>query len=289
MSDLTASDATDASDAASVDRGREHDAVVPTTRMRLVDMTWPDAGALADATTTSVLVVPLGSCEQHGPHLPLDTDTRIAVALASALVHPPAASARSAPNPRPTPNGGSGVRLVLGPTIGIGASGEHESFPGTLSIGTIALEAMLVELVRSALPPPGSDRPRPFSGVVIVNGHGGNVEATARAAALLSDEGRAVLVCHPQIPNGDSHAGRTETSLLLHLDPSAVRADLIEPGSTARWRDIGDTIIASGLAAVTPNGILGDPTGATAEEGRLVFERLVGQMADGIRSWATTL
>jgi len=271
--------------------------------MHLADMTWPNVGALVDEPASAVLVIPLGSCEQHGPHLPLDTDTRIAVALASALVD------RSTPTPRPTPtprsvaqnrgelrgsaqqNGdwGAGVRWVLGPTIGIGASGEHEAFPGTLSIGTIALEAMLVELVRSALPPPGSDRPRPFDGVVIVNGHGGNVEATARAAALLEDEGRAVLVCHPRIPNGDSHAGRTETSLLLHLDPSAVRVDLIEPGSTARWRDIGNAVISLGLAAVTPNGILGDPTDATAKEGHLVFERLVEQMADEIRSWAATL
>ncbi len=250
----------------------------------LVSMTWPEVDAIVDGTGGAVLVVPLGSCEQHGPHLPLDTDTRIAVALASALVD------GSTPTLGPGANEGSGSadRLVLGPTIGIGASGEHEAFPGTLSIGTVALEAVLVELVRSAIPPPGSDRPRPFRGVVIINGHGGNVAAVHRAAALLGDEGRDVLICHPQVPNGDSHAGRTETSLLLHLDPSAVRTDLIEPGSTARWRDIGDTVIAQGLAAVTPNGVLGDPTGATAAEGRRLFERLVEQMADQIRSWSAS-
>lgn len=233
--------------------------------MRLADLRWPDVG------DQSVLVVAAGSCEQHGPHLPLDTDTRIAEALAVALVE------RSA------------ARLVLGPTIGVGASGEHESFPGTLSIGTVALEALLVELVRSALPPPGSDRPRPFVGVVLVNGHGGNVEATNRAAALLTDERRAVLVWHPRVTDGDSHAGRTETSLLLHLDPGCVRMDRAEPGATARWREIGDRVLAEGLAAVTSNGILGDPTTATAQEGAAVFDDLLDDLCATVAAWRDTL
>ena len=231
-------------------------------------MTWPEVEALT--RSGGRLVVPLGSCEQHGPHLPLDTDTRIAVSLANALVD------RLTNSDEP---------LLLAPSVGIGASGEHESFPGTLSIGTVALEAVLVELVRSALPPVGSDRPRPFSGVVLVNGHGGNVEATNRAAALLADEGRDVLVWHPRVPDGDSHAGRTETSMLLHLDPTAVRMDLAEPGSTARWREIGPAVLANGLSAVTPNGVLGDPTGATAAEGAAVFDRLVDDLCAAVTAW----
>ncbi|UDY37760.1 mycofactocin biosynthesis peptidyl-dipeptidase MftE [Dermatobacter hominis] len=234
--------------------------------VRLSGSTWPDlAGDRRD-----VLVVPLGSCEQHGPHLPFDTDTRIAEHLSAALAE--------------RVDG-----LVVAPSIGIGASGEHESFPGTLSIGTVALEAVLVELVRSALPPPGSPRPRPFGGVVLVNGHGGNVEATGRAAALLSDEGRDVLVWHPRVPDGDSHAGRTETSLLLHLDPAAVRIDRAQPGSTARWREIGDVVVAQGLAAVTANGVLGDPTTATAAEGEAVFVALVDALCASVEAWRDTL
>jgi mycofactocin precursor peptide peptidase len=229
----------------------------------LVDRTWPTVG------TGSILVVPLGSCEQHGPHLPLDTDTRIAVACANAL------AARRAD-------------VIVAPALTVGASGEHEAFPGTLSIGTDALVEVLVELVRSALPPPTSSGPRPFDGVVMVNGHGGNAEATTRASSRLRGEGRDLLVWHPRIPGGDSHAGRTETSLLLHLDPSAVDMAAAAPGSTARWRDIGDVIRREGLAAVSPNGVLGDPTAATAVEGRRLFESLAGDLVGTVAAWAPT-
>ncbi len=135
----------------------------------------------------------------------------------------------------------------------------------------------------------GSSRPAPFVGVVLVNGHGGNVEAVARAAALLGDEGRAVLVWHPHVPDGDSHAGRTETSLLLHLAPGAVRMERARAGSTARWREIGDVVRAEGLAAVTPNGVLGDPTAATAREGEGLLAGLADRLCAAVAAWRATL
>lgn len=238
------------------------------TSVLLGDMSW------TEVPDRSILVVALGSCEQHGPHLPLDTDTRIAEHLCEALVERDAAA---------------GIGLLRGPTVAVGASGEHADFPGTLSIGTAALEAVIVELVRSALPDRASGRPSPFAGVILVNGHGGNVEATGRAAALLAAEGRDVLVWHPRIRGGDSHAGRTETSLLLHLEPGSVRLDRLEAGSTARWREIGDAVMAGGLAAVTPNGVLGDPTAADGDEGSVLFERLVLDLCTVVDAWRDTL
>ncbi len=223
------------------------------TTPTLSAMTWPEV------PERSLLVVPVGSCEQHGPHLPFDTDLRIATELARRLVQ-------------------GRDDAVLGPCIPIGASGEHESFPGTLSIGTEALVSVVVELGRSALPGPGTERPAPFRAVLFVNGHGGNIEALARARALLVAEGRDVEVWHPRVPDGDSHAGRTETSMMLAMDPTSVRVDRLVVGSTARWREIGPTVVAEGLRAVTDNGILGDPRDADAEHGERLLEDLAAQL-----------
>ena len=226
--------------------------------VHLSGLTW------LEVADRSVLVVPVGSCEQHGPHLPFDTDLRIAAALADRLADERA-------------------DVVVGPALTIGASGEHESFPGTLSIGTEALVSVVVELGRSALPPVDSGRPAPFRAVLFVNGHGGNIEALARAQTQLLAEGRDVLVWHPRVPDGDSHAGRTETSMMLAIDPSCVHVDRLEAGSTARWREIGPTVIAEGLRAVTDNGILGDPRDADATHGRQLLDELAVQLLAATR------
>lgn len=231
--------------------------------LRLSELSWPEV------PTGSVLVVPVGSCEQHGPHLPLDVDTRIAQFLADALAE----------------HLGGGA--VVAPPVTVGASGEHAGFPGTLSVGNEVMASVVVELVRSALPVPGSAEP--FAGVVLVNGHGGNIAALGSATGLLVSEGRAVLAWHPQVPGGDSHAGRTETSILLHLEPSCVRMDRAEPGATARWRDLAPEVMAGGLRDVAPNGVLGDPTTATAEEGAQVFRDLVAALVADVAAWRATL
>ena len=207
---------------------------------RLADLTWTDLAGRA-----VVLVVPVGSVEQHGPHLPLDTDTRIAVELAERAVLE-----------RP--------HLVLAPPIAIGASGEHAGFPGTLSIGTETLRTVLIELGRSA---------DGFGGVVFVNGHGGNVTAIHSAVDLLRAEGRTAISWSPAIPDGDAHAGRTETAMLLAIDPGCVRLDAVEVGNTEPIGELLDRLRSDGVLGVSTNGILGDPTGATVDEGH---ELLVG-------------
>jgi len=212
--------------------------------------TWSEVASIGPA----VLAVPVGSLEQHGPHLPLDTDTRIARALAEGL------AAR-----RPD--------VVVGPPVAYGASGEHAGFAGTLSVGTAALTTALVELGRSA---------DAFAGVVLVNGHGGNLAALQAATSVLVDEGRTVVAWSPSIPGGDAHAGRTETSLLLHLDPDAVRAERAEPGDRRPLGELMGELRAGGVARVSPNGVLGDPTGATAEEGGALMARLVDQLVAAV-------
>jgi creatinine amidohydrolase len=218
----------------------------------LARATWPDVAA-----THPLLVVPVGSCEQHGPHLPLDTDTRIAQALAERL----AAVVDD---------------IALAPAIAYGSSGEHAHFPGTLSIGRPALEMVLVEIGRSA------DH---FAGVVFVNGHGGNAEPLANAIATLRAEQRHAWTWSPNVAGGDAHAGRTETSILLALDPDVVRVDRAEAGDTRPLASVIEKLRAGGVASVSANGVLGDPRGASADEGARLLEQLGDDLAECVRGW----
>jgi mycofactocin system creatininase family protein len=215
-------------------------------------------------STSPALVVPVGSTEQHGPHLPLDTDTRIASAVARAVAD------------RLTDR--DAFRWVLAPAIGYGASGEHEGFPGTVSIGTSALRLLLVEFGRSAC--------RWASRLVFVNGHGGNVEALAAATALLRYEGRDVSWCSCSVENADAHAGHTETSVLLHISPADVWTDERLPGNRAPLVDLMPQMRRGGVAAVSELGVLGDPTTATAEEGDRIFTTMVDGCLRRITRWA---
>ena len=214
--------------------------------MRLGERTW------TEVERTTVLV-PVGSLEQHGPHLPLDTDARIAAAVARRAADP---------------------STLIAPPLAYGASGEHEGFAGTLSIGHAALRAVLVELGRSA----GAW----VSRLVFVNGHGGNLPTVAEAAVQLRAEGRDVAWSGCVVPGGDAHAGRTETSLLLALDPGVVGPDRV-PGNTAPLGELLPAMREGGVTAVSPNGVLGDPAGASAEEG----ERLLASMTDTLLATIT--
>ena len=232
--------------------------------MRLGDATWTDVdravrASRTTATPSPIVLVPMGSTEQHGPHLPLSTDTLIAEELAERAIH--------------RTDG-----LMVGPTLSITASGEHAAFPGTLSIGTEATTLVIVELVRSA---------DWTAGVVLVNGHGGNHAAVKAAVAKLETEGRRVLAWSPKWPRrrdggpADLHAGRIETSMMLAIDPGLVRLELAEPGADASIADLRDR----GVRAVSPNGVLGDPDGASGREGERFITEFVDDLVHQIERW----
>ncbi len=215
---------------------------------------------IADDDQRPILAVPIGSCEQHGPHLPLDTDTRIAEAVAAGL-----ATARQG--------------ILITPSLAITASGEHRGFPGTLSIGIAALQTMLIELARSA---------DWSAGVIFVNGHGGNRTAVDAAARQLRDEGREVLSWWPRISGGDGHAGRTETSLMLAIQPALVRREAAVVGNTDSVTSLMPLLSSGGVAAASSNGVLGDPSAASSGEGDRLLAALIDDliaMVDRVDGW----
>lgn len=223
--------------------------------MHLADARWTELGARTD-----VVLVPLGSCEQHGPHLPFVTDAAIAAEVARRA----AVELRAA-----------GTSVVCAPVLPYGASGEHQHFPGTVDIGHEALRHVLVELGRSATC--WADR------VVFVNGHGGNLPTVRIATARLRQEGRDTswVACEP--PGADAHAGRTETSLMSAIAPETVRPDLAEPGVLCPIEEILPRLIEHGVIGVSPNGVLGDPTGATVAEGEALLRGMVHEVVAGLR------
>ncbi|MFD3424885.1 mycofactocin biosynthesis peptidyl-dipeptidase MftE [Nocardia fluminea] len=223
--------------------------------MFVAHLTSPEAGERAAAGV--ILVIPLGATEQHGPHLPLSTDSDIASAVCRR-----AAAERG--------------DLLIAPAVAYGASGEHAGFAGTLSIGQAALELLVVELCRSA-----TDT---FSRIVLVNGHGGNVETLRRAVASLRSESRDVRLFSPRY-GGDPHAGRTETSIQLALRPDLVRVELAEPGDRRPLAELLPLLRAGGVRACSRNGILGDPTGSNAGEGADLLGIATTALLEDLRRW----
>ncbi|SDZ13830.1 mycofactocin biosynthesis peptidyl-dipeptidase MftE [Herbiconiux ginsengi] len=238
-------------------------------------MTGLDALSWPAVPSGATVLLPIGSTEQHGPHLPFDTDAVIARSVAGVVGERMLAA---------------GEAVVLAPVLAYGASGEHQSFAGTISIGHEALRFVLIELVRSL----SSWAAR----TVIVNGHGGNVPTLASAVPQLRAENHRVawLPCAVSpaaapgpdadaragsgLPAPDAHAGRIETSLMLHLAPTAVTLPLPLPGNTEPMSELLPLMAAGGVAAVSPSGILGDPTGANAAEGAALVDAMV---ADALR------
>jgi mycofactocin system creatininase family protein len=212
---------------------------------------WPDLGG------AQLLIVPVGATEQHGPHLPLSTDTDIAHALGARL-------AAAVPG------------ACLAPALPYGASGEHQAFPGTLSIGSSATAQVLVELGRSAT--------ETFARVLFICAHGGNGPALSGAVAKLCAEGRDVRAWSPRW-SGDAHAGHLETSLMLAIAPERVRLEHAEVGNPAPLAELMPVMRAEGVRAVSANGVLGDPAQASAEHGRTLLAAEHERITRMVREW----
>ena len=222
----------------------------------------------------SVVVLPVGAVEHHGPHLPLVTDALIAGAVAEAAVERAAAD---------------GVDAWLLPTLTYTKSDEHAWASGTMWLGWETLMATLVDLGRSVATTPARR-------LLLLNGHGGNTALlgvalrelrrrfgllTFAAPAGIQRAGRGVDG-EPDEHGFGIHAGFGETSLVLHLRPDLVDMTLAArsvPEHLAGLRHLGfhSTPAQFGWTSddLDPSGVIGDPTGATAEHGALLFEASV--------------
>jgi creatinine amidohydrolase len=245
------------------------------TKVLLSEMTRVEVQAAIDRGAVALIAV--GSTEQHGPHLPVDTDMRIAYAFCEQAARKVAAE----------------VPVVLTPSLPFGISGHHVAWPGLMSLEPETFIAALHEVCRSLVR-------QGFERLVIVNGHGGNEGAIGLVAQKLKldDGAKHVYYCsewalaHPaftpvrETEPGDSHAGEYETSVYLHLREDLVDASAYVSETFASKVD-GDVqdLFAPGFygSAVgsdfSRSGVEGDATLATREKGRIACEGGVERLA----------
>ena len=213
--------------------------------------------------TKRILVLSLGSWEQHGPHLPLDTDSVIISRVVSESLTHPSIDAH---------------QFLCAPLLPITASDEHAGFAGVLSTGTDALVSAVVAICRTA-----SDW---AAGTIIASGHGGNFDALQRiSSALIFEEIRHSIWSLPSYADGDMHAGHTETSLMMYIAPQSVRTEHIaelEP-TQATVNDLR----TKGVHGVSTSGVIGNPRTATPDHGKQVLTMYVNSLVREMQTRAT--
>jgi creatinine amidohydrolase len=238
---------------------------------RLEHLTWPELDErLRQGGVTAVL--PLGSIEQHGPHLPFATDAWIAAELARRLCSrlPDA------------------IEL---PVVPLGCASEHLGFPGTLSLGEDTFASVLGDIAASV-------SRHGFARLFVFSAHGGNRRALERALPRMREAAGALeIVVAPGLgasmetfhresarhgvtaDASGHHAGEFETSIMLAVAPQSVRADRFDAGLPAGERDV-DGLFYPDLRASAPSGTVGDPRGADAERADAYLEAWVESLLD---------
>lgn len=240
-------------------------------------LTWQQIADLDRDTT--VLLLATGAIEQHGPHLPVNTD----IVNSSTLIETVAAQWRGTPAAPMS-------RVIVLPPIWWGTSPHHKSYPGTISLRLETFHHLLVDTIDSI-------SRHGFYRFLIVNGHGGNAGILAASTGDIS-ESLGVSVATYSYWNtiagvlrelgeselgGMGHACEMETSLALHLNPASVDSNALHadlpttrlPVAGIDFRRPGTVGIALDFGRDTRDGVMGDPTAATPEKGRAFFEAAV--------------
>ncbi|MBN9502584.1 MAG: creatininase family protein [Armatimonadetes bacterium] len=239
--------------------------------MKLAEMTWPEVELLS---RDIVVVIPTGSLEQHGPHLPLFTDSILATAVSEAV------EARL------------GEKMLLTPTLWLGASGHHLKFAGTLSAKMQAYLGAVESVVESLIP-------HGFSKFFIVNGHGGNSEPNGVAMRMLKEKypnrqfGHSGYYTFAEEASRDvltgpfkgiRHACEAEVSLMMHVRPELVRQSKLRDDGLAPEPSVVGMV--HHFDEVTEEGSLGYATLATPEKGAAIFEAAVKGLVQNISAIA---
>lgn len=246
--------------------------------LRLELMTFEDVLAALRCGFDTV-VVPCGAVEQHGPHLPLCMDADHAKALATLV------SRRLG-------------RTLIAPTIKVGCSDHHLTFPGTISLRPETFEGICLDYCTSLVR-------HGFSKIFFVSGHIGNfpilrdmlprlresvgkrsrIEAFVDSEMWLKEWQGAVSSAGGDPAAVGGHADIAETSLMLKIRPDSVRTDRFEPGHIGLLsQDQLQLMWKNGISSVTRNGILGDPRGSTVAIGERCLERTGELLADAFKS-----
>ena len=237
----------------------------------LAELTWPEAERrLAEV---DIALLPVGAIEQHGPHLPLDTDWWDADHMCREV-------AKRCAAPRP---------LVL-PGIPYGVSYHHQDFPGTITVGPDTLARMVYEIGMSAAR-------NGITKLIIVNGHGGNMPTLQYAAQMINRDAHIFTcvetgetsdadVARLSETKADVHAGEIETSTSLATRPELVDVTRLErfvPRFSSRYLDFTSAYGVEWYAhtsRISPTGVLGDPTKASAQKGREMWEVMISHLAE---------
>ncbi len=214
---------------------------------------------------TRTVIVPIGSTEQHGIHLPLDTDTIQAVDIAQA------ASEQRV--------------LFVAPPVHYGVCRSTAQHPGTIGIRTLTLKLLIMDIVSSLYA-------QGFRHIVLLSGHAGTthmatlVDAGEELLGLYSDIFIAVIKEYDLAVSagkglletpGDSHAGEIETSRLLHSHP-----DLVKGTSPAEYPSFPQGILVRDKQKYWPGGVWGDPTKASRTKGKLLQQRMADKLCEMI-------
>ncbi|MBX0288108.1 creatininase family protein [Halomicroarcula sp. F28] len=219
--------------------------------MHLSDATWPEA----EATDTDLAVLPVGSTEQHGPHAPLGTDSLTAAAVADAAETE------------------YDDEVVVAPPIQVGVAEEHRDFAGTLWVSEDTFRDYVRETVAS-LAHHGWTR------VVVVNGHGGNVDPLREVCARITRHDEADAWAFTWFDGVDApdmgHGGPVETSLLQATHPDLVREDRLDDaadGGADGWGEwVSGVNLAYDTSEFSENGCVGDPGAGSQERGEQLLE-----------------